>query len=90
VTPVVTVGTTLLLLAAPASARLGRAPLAAIQHAVESPVPWTLVFFDVDHRATLWPDEEATPVLARLAAAADPVFATTAQPTGPAVLQCVS
>ena len=33
------------------------------------------VSFDVNHRATLWPDEVAAPVLARLAAAADLVFA---------------
>ena len=31
--------------------------------------------FDVNHRATLWSDDEAAPVLARLAAAADLVFA---------------
>ena len=35
----------------------------------------TLVSFDVNHRATLWSDDEAAPVLARLAAAADLVFA---------------
>jgi 2-dehydro-3-deoxygluconokinase len=35
----------------------------------------TTVSFDVNHRATLWPDDAAAPVLARLAAAADLVFA---------------
>ena len=35
----------------------------------------TVVSFDVNHRATLWSDAEAGPVLGRLAAAADLVFA---------------
>ena len=35
----------------------------------------TLVSFDVNHRATLWSADEAAPVLAPLAAAADLVFA---------------
>ena len=40
--------------------------------------------FDVNHRATLWSDDEAAPVLARLAAAADLVFA------GPEEAACCS
>jgi 2-dehydro-3-deoxygluconokinase len=33
------------------------------------------VSFDINHRATLWSDDDAAPVLANLAAAADLVFA---------------
>lgn len=58
------------------TAALGPAPLAAVEHAVDiARAAGTLVCFDVNHRATLWSDDEAAPVLARLAAAADVVFA---------------
>jgi 2-dehydro-3-deoxygluconokinase len=58
------------------TAALGPAPLAAVEHAVDiARAAGTLVCFDVNHRATLWSDDEAAPVLARLAAAADLVFA---------------
>jgi 2-dehydro-3-deoxygluconokinase len=58
------------------TAALGRAPLAAVEHAIQvAKAAGTLVSFDVNHRATLWSDEEAAPVLARLVAAADLVFA---------------
>ncbi len=58
------------------TAALGPAPRAAVERAVEvARAAGTRVSFDVNHRATLWSDEEAAPVLARLAAAADLVFA---------------
>jgi len=58
------------------TAALGPAPLAAVERAVQvARAAGTPVSFDVNHRATLWPDEVAAPVLARLAAAADLVFA---------------
>jgi 2-dehydro-3-deoxygluconokinase len=58
------------------TAALGPVPLAAVEHATEvARAAGTLVSFDVNHRATLWPDEEAAPVLARLVAAADLIFA---------------
>jgi 2-dehydro-3-deoxygluconokinase len=58
------------------TAALGASPLAAVERAMEmARVAGTLVSFDVNHRATLWSDETAAPVLARLAAAADLVFA---------------
>jgi 2-dehydro-3-deoxygluconokinase len=58
------------------TAALGAAPLAAVERAMEvARAAGTLVSFDVNHRATLWSDETAAPVLARLAAAADLVFA---------------
>jgi 2-dehydro-3-deoxygluconokinase len=58
------------------TAALGPAPLAAAEHAVDvARAAGTLVSFDVNHRATLWSDDEAAPVLGRLAAAADLVFA---------------
>ncbi|KAA9149123.1 sugar kinase [Amycolatopsis acidicola] len=55
---------------------LGRGPAKLVEHVMElahgASVP---VSFDVNHRATLWDAEEAAPVLARLVAAADIVFA---------------
>jgi 2-dehydro-3-deoxygluconokinase len=58
------------------TAALGPAPLAAVERAVDvARSAGTLVSFDVNHRATLWSDDEAAPVLGRLAAAADLVFA---------------
>ena len=58
------------------TAALGPAPLAAVERAMQvARAAGTPVSFDVNHRATLWPDEVAAPVLARLAAAADLVFA---------------
>jgi 2-dehydro-3-deoxygluconokinase len=58
------------------TAALGRSPRAAVERAMAvARDAGTLVSFDVNHRATLWPDDEAAPVLARLAAAADLVFA---------------
>src|SRR4051795_186119 len=58
------------------TAALGASPLAAVRRAIEvAHAAGTLVSFDVNHRATLWSDEAAAPVLARLAAAADLVFA---------------
>jgi 2-dehydro-3-deoxygluconokinase len=58
------------------TAALGPSPLAAIERAVEiARAAGTLVSFDVNHRTTLWSDDVAAPVLARLAAAADLVFA---------------
>ena len=58
------------------TAALGRHRCAAVERAIEvARAAGTLVSFDVNHRATLWSDDEAAPVLARLAAAADLVFA---------------
>jgi 2-dehydro-3-deoxygluconokinase len=58
------------------TAALGASPLAAAERAMEvAHAAGTLVSFDVNHRATLWSDETAAPVLARLAASADLVFA---------------
>ncbi len=58
------------------TAALGPGPLAAIEHATQiARDAGTLVSFDVNHRATLWPDHLAAPVLARLCASADLVFA---------------
>jgi 2-dehydro-3-deoxygluconokinase len=58
------------------TAALGSAPRAAVERAMQvARDAGTLVSFDVNHRATLWSDEEAAPVLAGLAAAADLVFA---------------
>jgi 2-dehydro-3-deoxygluconokinase len=58
------------------TAALGPGALAAIEHATEvARAAGTLVSFDVNHRATLWSDDDAAPVLARLTAAADLVFA---------------
>ncbi len=58
------------------TAALGPSPLAAVERAVElAQANGTLVSFDVNYRATLWSDAEAAPVLARLAAAADLLFA---------------
>lgn len=58
------------------TAALGPKPLAALEHATEiARACGTLVSFDVNHRATLWPDHVAAPVLARLCATADLVFA---------------
>ncbi len=58
------------------TAALGASPLAAVERAVTvAQAAGTVVSFDVNHRATLWSDAAAGPVLARLAAAADLVFA---------------
>jgi 2-dehydro-3-deoxygluconokinase len=58
------------------TAALGPSPLEAVERAVEvARTAGTTVSFDVNHRATLWSDDAAAPVLARLAAAADLVFA---------------
>lgn len=58
------------------TAALGPAPLAAVDRArAVAREAGTAVSFDVNHRATLWPGTAAAPVLARLAAAADLVFA---------------
>ena len=58
------------------TAALGSAPRAAAERAMQvARDAGTLVSFDVNHRATLWSDDEAAPVLAGLAAAADLVFA---------------
>ena len=58
------------------TAALGPVPRAAVERAMQvARDAGTLVSFDVNHRATLWSDEAAAPVLARLAAAADLVFA---------------
>jgi 2-dehydro-3-deoxygluconokinase len=55
---------------------LGPSPLAAVERAMAvAREAGTPVSFDVNHRATLWPDAVAGPVLARLAARADLVFA---------------
>jgi 2-dehydro-3-deoxygluconokinase len=58
------------------TAALGPTPLAAIEQTIEiARAAGTLVSFDVNHRATLWSHDVAAPVLGRLAAAADVVFA---------------
>ncbi|NKQ54499.1 sugar kinase [Amycolatopsis sp. K13G38] len=58
------------------TAALGPGPLAMLGHVIDvAKASGTLVSFDVNYRATLWPPEQAAPVLARLAAAADVVFA---------------
>jgi 2-dehydro-3-deoxygluconokinase len=55
---------------------LGPGPLQAVEHAIDiAHRSGTLVSFDVNHRATLWPVEHAAPVLARIAAAVDLIFA---------------
>lgn len=59
---------------------LGPGPLAAVERAIQiARGTGTVISFDVNHRSTLWPDDEAAPVLARLAAAADVVFAGPAE-----------
>ena len=58
------------------TAALGASPLAAVERAMAvARAAGTVVSFDVNHRATLWSDAAAGPVLGRLAAAADLVFA---------------
>ncbi|MEV0700542.1 sugar kinase [Saccharopolyspora sp. NPDC050389] len=58
------------------TAALGPAPLGTLDHVIElARATGTLVSFDVNHRAALWSPQEASPVLARLAAAADILFA---------------
>ena len=58
------------------TAALGTSPLAAAERAVAvARAAGTVVSFDVNHRATLWSDAAAGPVLGRLAASADLVFA---------------
>ena len=58
------------------TAALGPSPLAAVEHAVRAArAAGTQVSFDVNHRSTLWSDAAAAPVLARLVASADLVFA---------------
>ena len=55
---------------------LGPGPLRAVDHAIEiAHQSGTLVSFDVNYRATLWSAEQAAPVLARIAAAVDVIFA---------------
>ena len=55
---------------------LGSGPLDAVERAIEiAHRSGTLVSFDVNYRTTLWPPERAAPVLSRLAADADLVFA---------------
>jgi 2-dehydro-3-deoxygluconokinase len=61
---------------------LGPGPLAAVERAVElAQAHGILVSFDVNHRRSLWPESTAAPVLARLVAAADLVFAGPAEAT---------
>ena len=55
---------------------LGPGPLEAVEHAIDiARQSGTLVSFDVNYRATLWSAEQAAPVLARIAAAVDLIFA---------------
>ena len=55
---------------------LGPGPLRTVEHAIEiANSAGTLVTFDVNYRATLWSAEQAAPVLSRLAASVDLVFA---------------
>ncbi|WNE99744.1 sugar kinase [Streptomyces luomodiensis] len=59
---------------------LGPGPLAAVEHAIATArSSGTLVSFDVNYRATLWPRSEAAPVLTRLASLADLLFAGPAE-----------
>jgi 2-dehydro-3-deoxygluconokinase len=58
------------------TAALGASALAAVERAMAvARAAGTVVSFDVNHRATLWSDAAAGPVLGRIAAAADLVFA---------------
>ncbi|GHE84823.1 ribokinase [Amycolatopsis deserti] len=58
------------------TAALGPGPRETLDHVIGlARAAGTRVSFDVNYRATLWPPAEAGPVLARLAAAADVVFA---------------
>lgn len=55
---------------------LGSGPLRTIERAIEiARAAGTLVSFDINYRTTLWPPEEAGPVLARLAGQVDLLFA---------------
>ncbi|SDO34285.1 2-dehydro-3-deoxygluconokinase [Nakamurella panacisegetis] len=55
---------------------LGSEPLRAVEYAIEiARRSGTLVSLDINFRATLWSAEQAAPVLARIAGAADIVFA---------------
>jgi 2-dehydro-3-deoxygluconokinase len=55
---------------------LGQGPLQAVEHAIDiAHQSGTLVSFDVNYRATLWSAEQAAPVLARIAASVDLIFA---------------
>jgi 2-dehydro-3-deoxygluconokinase len=55
---------------------LGTGPLRAVEHAIDiAHQSGTLVSFDVNNRATLWSAEQAAPVLARIAASVDLIFA---------------
>jgi len=55
---------------------LGPGPLQALEHAIDiAHQSGALVSFDVNNRATLWSAQQAAPVLARIAAAADLIFA---------------
>ncbi len=55
---------------------LGPGPRRTVDRAIEiAHEAGTLVSFDVNYRATLWPAEQAGPVLSRLAAAVDLIFA---------------
>lgn len=59
------------------TAALGDGPRAALRRAIEAARRSGngTVSFDVNYRSTLWPPEQAAPVLRELAAAADVVFA---------------
>lgn len=55
---------------------LGPGPLRTVERAIEiARAAGTVVSFDINYRTTLWPPEEAGPVLARLAAGVDLLFA---------------
>ena len=55
---------------------LGPGPLQAVERAIAiARQSGTLVSFDVNYRATLWSPEQAAPILARIAAAVDVLFA---------------
>ncbi|WP_086846916.1 sugar kinase [Amycolatopsis kentuckyensis] len=61
---------------------LGPGPSSAVERAIAvARTHGTLVSFDVNHRRSLWSEATAAPVLARLVAAADLVFAGPAEAT---------
>ena len=58
------------------TAALGEQPLLTLHRAIEiAREAGTVISFDVNYRSTLWPADQAGPVLADLASAADLVFA---------------
>lgn len=58
------------------TAALGPSPLKTMESAIDiAHAAGTVISFDVNYRATLWPPSQAGPQLARFAAAADIVFA---------------